>query len=193
MATAIERRAFEVTEFRAVKDTLRISGHAAVFNRMSENLGGFREQVAPGAFKQTIVEEDVRALWNHDPNYVLGRNRSGTLLLSEDQKGLATEITVPDTQWARDLLVTIERGDVNQMSFGFRTMEDRWERVDGMQEELRTLLRVQLFDVSPVTFPAYPQTDVGAAKRSLEQWRSGQIPLARLARRNRQTLVELNN
>lgn len=192
MPTAtVERRAFEVTELRAVRDTLKMTGHAAVFNRMSENLGWFREQVQPGAFKQTVKEDDIRALFNHDPNYVLGRNRSGTLLLSEDNLGLATEITVPDTQWARDLLVTVERGDVSQMSFGFMTLEDRWERVEGLDGELRTLIRVRLLDVSPVTFPAYPQTDVSAAKRSLDQWHAGQVPLARLHRQRRQILAEM--
>jgi uncharacterized protein len=162
-----ERRAYPV-EVRVAKDedgTRRIVGHAALFDSLSEDLGGFREKIAPGAFADA-VGDDVRALWNHDPNHVLGRTRSGTLRLSEDEHGLAIEVDPPDTQMARDLVVLMERGDVSQMSFGFRTIEDSWEKVDG--QNVRTLKRVSLFDVSPVTFPAYPDTDV--AVRSLHKW-----------------------
>lgn len=154
-------------EVRAGDDATprKIVGHAAVFNALSEDLGGFREKIAPGAFAKSITEDDVRALWNHDANYVLGRNLSGTLRLSEDAEGLAVEITPPDTQWARDLTVSIARGDVTQMSFGFTTRQDAWNKIAGAWE--RTLLDVRLFDVSPVTYPAYPQTDVSARAREL--------------------------
>ena len=141
-------------------DSPKIKGYAAVFNQWSEDLGGFREIVKPGAFKKTIKEADVKALFNHDPNFVLGRNTSGTLALAEDSKGLAIEIDPPDTQWARDLVTSIDRGDIDQMSFGFRTVKDKW--IDEKDEQLqRELLEVELYDVSPVTFPAYPQTTVG--------------------------------
>jgi len=143
-------------------------GHAAVFNAPSEDLGGFREIVAPGAFSQTIVEDDIRALFNHDANQILGRNRASTLRLAEDSQGLAYEIDLPDTQLARDLAASVERGDISGNSFSFQTLEDRWERLQA--GEMRTLISVRLFDVGPVVFPAYPQTDV--ALRSLEAWRS---------------------
>lgn len=172
----IERRNFSVKELRAITDDdgLRhITGYAAVFNTLSEDLGGFREKIDPGAFSKTIKSDDVRALRNHNDDYVLGRNRSGTLKLSEDQRGLAIDILPPDAQWARDLMVSIERGDVDQMSFGFRTISDRWEMKD--EEEIRTLEEVRLFDVSPVTFPAYPDTSV--ALRSLEQHRNTTPPM----------------
>jgi hypothetical protein len=165
----MEKRTFEVDklEVRKTKDGKRtIKGHAAVFNRVADG-GWFREKVAPGAFKDSIGKDDVRALWNHDPNFVLGRNTAGTLRLSEDEKGLAIEIDPPDTQSARDLLVSIERGDVSQMSFGFSTIKDSWERTDG-DKDIRTLEKVQLWDVSPVTFPFYKDTDV--AVRSHEEW-----------------------
>jgi len=136
----------------------KIVGYAAVFNQLSEDLGGFREKIAPGAFRKTIQEADIRALWNHDSNYVLGRNKSGTLKLEEDNHGLRIEITPPNTTWARDLITSIKRGDVDQMSFGFRAIKDRWEVDDG--QNIRTLLEVSLFDVSPVTYPAYSQTAV---------------------------------
>lgn len=159
----LERRSFTITELRAKgKDGLTLTGHAAVFNQLSDDLGGFREKVRPGAFADTIQNDDIRALWNHDPNFVLGRNKSGTLSLKEDDRGLAIETTMPDSQFARDLSRTIARGDVDQMSFGFLVPPkgDDWRFEDG--GIVRELLKVQLFDVSPVTFPAYPQTDVSA-------------------------------
>lgn len=136
-----------------------ITGYAAVFGQWSEDLGGFRETIAQGAFAKTIQESDVRALWNHDANYPLGRNKAGTLRLKEDKKGLAIEIDPPNTQWASDLLESIRRGDVDQMSFGFQTIRDKWDS-DDKNAVKRELQEVRLFDVSPVTFPAYPQTTV---------------------------------
>ena len=167
---SIERRNFQVSELRAITsgDGLRkITGYAAVFEKLSDDLGWFREKIQPGAFADSITTDDVRALWNHDSNYPLGRNKSGTLTLSEDDHGLKIEIDPPDTQWARDLMTSIDRGDVDQMSFGFQTLSDKWEMVEG--EDIRTLIKVRLFDVSPVTFPAYPDTEVGL--RSLEEYR----------------------
>lgn len=158
----LERRAYKLTELRAIEDDkqMRVVGHAAVFDQLSEELWGFRETIKPGAFAKTIKKDDVRALWNHDPNFVLGRNRSGTLKLREDDKGLVSEIDFPDTPLARGFFQSIKRGDVDQMSFGFQTITDQWRTVDG--GTVRELVEVDLFDVSPVTFPAYPQTDVSA-------------------------------
>ena len=168
----IERRTFNVQELRVSPGTdgamPTIRGHAAVFNQLSENLGGFREQIAPGAFSGALANCDVRALYNHDSNYVLGRNTSGTLRMSEDETGLAIEIDMPDTSYARDLAECMKRGDINQMSFGFRTLKDAWAETNG--EFVRTLLDVELFDVSPVTYPAYPQTD--CAVRSLDAYKA---------------------
>lgn len=157
----VEHRAFPMTgvEIRAGDgEPPKIVGHAAVFNSLSEDLGFFREKIAPGAFSKTIQEADVRALWNHDPNYVLGRTKSGTLKLAEDDKGLAVEINPPNTQWARDLMESIRRGDVDQMSFGFQVVKEEWE--GDANNPIRVLKEVRLFDVSPVTFPAYTATDV---------------------------------
>lgn len=139
-----------------------IEGHALVFDSWSETLGGifpFKEKVRAGAFKKSIESDDIRALFNHDPNYVLGRNKSGTLELREDEKGLFVRIYPPDTSWANDLSVSISRGDISQMSFGFVVLKDEWRTEDNV--DIRELFEVKLFDVSPVTFPAYTQTDVG--------------------------------
>ncbi len=160
-------------ETRAEGEPPRIVGHAAVFNQLSENLGGFRETIKPGAFAGAIKSDDVRALFNHNPDFVLGRNRSGTLSLTEDAQGLAIEITPPDTQVARDLLISMERGDINQMSFGFRVKPggQEWGEGEGGYA-VRTLTNLALLDVSLVTYPAYPQTD--AAVRSLDDYRQHQ-------------------
>lgn len=144
----------------------KLSGYAAVFNTMSEELWGFRELIAPGAFKRTLSENaDVRALFNHDANQVLGRSTSGTLTLAEDDKGLAVTMFPPDTASGRDTVTLVERGDVSQMSFGFITKKDAWEYKDD-GSAIRTLLDVDLFDVSVVTYPAYTATSV--SKRALD-------------------------
>lgn len=162
----IERRSFGVeglsVERRDAKPPV-IRGHAAVFNSVSEDLGGFREQIMPGTFAEAIQRDDVRALFNHDPNIILGRTGPGTLRLREDARGLAIEIDAPETDYVRDLvLAPIERGDVSQMSFGFSVKPggQDWAK-DDEGRVIRTLKKVRLFDVSPVTFPAYPATDVG--------------------------------
>lgn len=175
MDKTLERRSFVLDGIQIERrndDTKAITlrGHAAVFNSLSEDLGGFREQIIPGAFKEAIETDDIRALFNHDPNFVLGRNRAKTLTLAEDARGLAITIIPPDTQVARDLIVSMERGDVTQMSFAFRIKpngEDWAKNDDGIW--IRSVKRVRLYDVSPVTYPAYTATDI--AVRSLDQFR----------------------
>jgi len=162
-----EERSFPIAELRADSgegEQRTIKGHAAVFNKKSEDLGGFVEKIAPGAFADTL-DADVRALFNHSPDYVLGRTKAGTLRMEEDKKGLAVEIDPPDTSFANDLMVSIERGDISQMSFGFRVLREEWD--EKPKTPVRTLHEVELFDVSPVTFPAYTQTKV--AVRSADQ------------------------
>lgn len=169
-----ERRVFSGAQVRAQKanadDAPKLAGYAALFNSASDDLGGFTEIITPGAFKDAIPRSDIRALFNHDPNYVLGRNKAGTLTVSEDTRGLAMEATPPDVQWVRDLLVSVERGDIDQMSFGFRVAKggDEWLYTD--DAVTRTITKIEeLFDVAVVTYPAYPDTDV--AVRSLAQWK----------------------
>jgi len=148
-----------------------LTGHAAVFDKWSEDLwtfaGTFREKIAPGAFTDVLKRKpDVRLLFNHD-GMTLARTKSGTLELSEDEEGLRVWARLsPDQQIARDLRSAMQRGDVDQMSFAFTIAEDEWREDHESEEVERTVVRVdELFDVSVVSFPAYP--DATAAMREL--------------------------
>lgn len=162
----IERRYLKMdksnVELRAMDDEApaRIRGHAAVTGIVEEIFPGYREVIQPGAFESAIERDDVRALWNHDSNYVLGRNGAGTLELREDEIGLAYSVTPPDTQLVRDMvLAPIGRKDVTGSSFGFR-VDQAVEEPDENGGVLRTIESLFLVDVSPVTFPAYPDATV---------------------------------
>jgi hypothetical protein len=144
---------------RADSGAITIDGYAAVFNSLSEDLGGFREQILPGAFTGCLKNEpDVRCLFNHNESRILGRTKSGTLTLDEDDRGLHYACDLPDTQYARDLATSIERGDIDQCSFGFYCLDDDWAMMD--ETPVRSVKSAELFDVSPVTYPAYPDTEV---------------------------------
>ena len=148
------------------------SGLAAVFNKLSENLGGFREKIAPGAF-DGVLEDDVRVLRDHEPGKILGRTKAGTANVSITADGLAYSWKDPDTTYSRDLQKSLERGDITQSSFGFIVEEDEWSE-DEEGRTIRTIKKVrELFDVSPVTFPAYP--DATVAKRGLEAYQASKI------------------
>lgn len=163
-------------EVRAKEDGgFTFEGLAAVFDELSEDLGGFREIIKRGAFKD-VLDDDVRFLYNHNPDYVLARNTSGSLELEEKPTGLATVADVAPVSYADDIRVLIERGDVSGMSFAFRVAEDSWAEDDD-ENLIRTVHKFErLFDVSVVTYPAYPQTD--AAVRAIEKLRSGETPTA---------------
>jgi hypothetical protein len=140
-----------------------LAGHASVFGHEAIIWDAWREKVAPGAFKKTIKEQDIRALFNHDANIVLGRNKAGTLTLREDATGLVTEISPPDNEWGRPVVDAIKRGDVSQMSIGFMVVKQEWEEGKTPRDlPLRTITEARLFDVSPVTFPAFDMTDIAA-------------------------------
>jgi HK97 family phage prohead protease len=141
----------------------KLVGYASVFNQEAIIFGMWREQVAQGAFKKTIKESDIRALWNHNTDLVLGRNKSGTLSLAEDDHGLKVEIIPPDTQAGRDGLTSIKRGDVSQMSIAFQIIKQEWLTPEDKKElPLRTIREMKLYEVSPVTFPAFEQTSISA-------------------------------
>ena len=184
MKNELERRNLnETVELRMTDEGKRtLTGYASRFNTFSQNLGGFVEVVDQAAFNQTIGEADIRALFNHDMNHVIGRLSAETLRLTVDDVGLRYEIDLPDTSAGRDLAVSVERRDVTGSSFGFRTIADTWgETPDGFP--LRTLMVVALRDVGPVTFPAYLSNDV--ALRSLAEERNLDLPtLVDAAERN---------
>ncbi len=175
-------------------EPLKIIGYAARFNELSEEMWGMREKIAPGAFTEAIGKSDVRALWNHDPNYVLGRTKNGTLQIREDEQGLFYEVTPPDAQWARDLVESIKRGDVDQSSFAFTVEAQEWdERSDPIT---RTIVKVrELFDVSPVTYPAYPTATSGvrSLKDVAEERRKEMTPKTPEMLREKLNLMEVSN
>lgn len=161
-------------ERRAEGEPIGFTGHAAMFGKrtwIGPKRWGFFEQVASGAFTKTIKEADVRLLVNHNPDLLLARNKAGTLRLSEDKVGLATDADIAPTTYGHDLAVLLERGDISQMSFAFEVIKDTWEVLED-ENELRTLQEVRLWDVSVVTYPAYEDTDAklrNAANELLER------------------------
>lgn len=159
------------SEIRAAGDDkeLIIEGYASVFNSDSEEMWGFIERVEEGFF-DSVLDNDVRALFNHDPNLILGRTTSKTLSLSVDKTGLRYSVVLPDTQYSRDLYKLVERGDITQSSFAFSVDVDKWEYDEKRNITVRRLVKAsKLYDVSPVTYPAYSEATV-EVKRALEQF-----------------------
>ena len=143
----------------------KLSGYAIVFNVLSEPIFGlFKERVMPEALEKTLKEDDQLCLWGHDSLYVLGRKSANTLDLRVDDKGLYFEVTPPNTNWARDLVESIHRGDINQMSFGFKVFDERWiqdkETIKEHRMPIREILGIKLYEISIVSFPAYSQSSV---------------------------------
>jgi hypothetical protein len=168
----IERRAGGTIRVDPSGDR-KLTGHAIVFNRKSLDLGGFKEIILPEAVERTLSEAlDVRALVDHEAGRILGRTRAGTLRLRSDGRGLAVEIHPPNTTNARDILESIDRGDVSGMSFSFRTLKDDWRMEDG--EVIRDVSDMRMHEVSIVSFPAYPDTDVHVAQRALHSFMASQ-------------------
>jgi HK97 family phage prohead protease len=167
----LETRVFDVDAFEVREDSdgMHLEGYAAVFNSRSENLGGFTETIAPGAFRSSLKSRnDIKLLWNHDSGAVLGSTRAGTLALTEDDKGLRVSATLPNTTHGRDASELIRRGDVTAFSFGFSLPTrggDSWN--DNGTE--RVLKSVRLHEVSLVAFPAYPGTAGSATVRGLDK------------------------
>ena len=154
----VEQRAYD-GELKAAVEGRTVEGYASVFNSMSEDLGGFREIILPGAFSE-VLDNDVRALYNHDSNYLLARTTSGTLELKEDDKGLYYRFEMPNTSYGNDMLELFRRGDLSQSSFGFTVEKDSWRMEEG--QHVRYIERVgSLFDVSPVVYPAYTAASSG--------------------------------
>lgn len=158
--------------------SMRIVGYAAKFYREAdpgtqyELWRGAVERIMPGAFDDAVAGDDVRALFNHDSSQILGRTKSGTLKLSVDDVGLRYEVEPADTSVYRDVQTFLQRGDVDGSSFQFSIPADgeRWSRQDGL--EIREITKVKLFDVGPVTFPAYSAATSGVRNEELAEARS---------------------
>jgi len=152
-----------VSELRAAEGEERtVAGYAAVFNRETSIGDRFVELVAPGAFAESIAGGDVRALWSHNPDLVIGRTKNGSLQLREDDYGLAFKLKLPDTNQGNDAFKLIRDGYVTGVSFGFRVKEEKWARGNETTPHKRTLVKVELFEISPTAFPAYEDTHVAA-------------------------------
>jgi len=159
-----EHREFRMENAQYEGNTIR--GYAAVYNSDSEWMGGFYEQIEVGAFDD-VLENDVRAYFNHDENLLLGRVSSGTLRIGTDKRGLFYEVDLPNTTYANDLVELMKRGDINQSSFAFLIGQDRWEERGG--KTYRIISKVsRLLDVSPVAQPAYPEATSELKTRDLE-------------------------
>lgn len=163
--TDAERRFTSVrVEARSGSDSRTIGGYAALFNSPSQNLGGFREFIAPGAFNRAASRNwpgagsGVVARYNHDDNFLLGNSESGSLRLALDDTGLRYDVDL--TQSRQDVFELIQRGDVRQSSFAFQVEDDDWQ-ADDAGFPVRTLQQVGLIDVAPVNTPAYLDTSVG--------------------------------
>jgi hypothetical protein len=159
---------FNMEETRTERNdnALKVTGYAARFEKLSVPMFGFKEKIRAGAFSKSLKTNNIKALWNHNSDLVLGSTSAGTLSLEEDDKGLRFEMTLPDTQAGRDAHVLVERGDVNQMSFGFLIKKQEWDEAD-RSNVIRTLVEVDLREVSLTPFPAYKQTS--AKTRSVNE------------------------
>jgi HK97 family phage prohead protease len=167
----LETRTFEIQnlELREESDGMHLEGYAAVFNSRSENLGGFTETIKPGAFRGSIKSRnDIKFLYNHDTGAVLGSTRAGTLSLTEDDRGLRVSAILPPTTLGNDVRVLVKRGDVTAFSFGFSMPARDGDEWNAAGTE-RILKNVRLFEVSLVSYPAYPETAGTATVRGLDK------------------------
>jgi uncharacterized protein len=172
--TRIDNLEIRAVEVREVEGKPMIRGYAAVFNSPSQDLGGFVEYVRPGAFRNSLKNSQQKAFWNHNYDMVLGSTRNGTLRLFEDETGLVYEIDPPDTQAGRDAVESIRRGDVDGTSFGFSVAKQGQEWDDAEPTNIkRYLTEVDLFEISPVAFPAYPATsaDVRELRSTYQEYK----------------------
>ena len=177
--TIMEKRIFNIeNKFETREDGQEVVvGYGSIFNSRSENLGGFFEYISPSAISQeTIEKSDVRALINHDPNLVLARSTAGNLSLSVDEKGLRYEFEIPETSYGKDLAINMKNGNISQSSFAFTVGSDVWS-TDEDGYDIRTITSIdKLYDVSPVTYPAYSQaeSDLVVAQRGLAMYKEKQ-------------------
>lgn len=165
-----EIRTFDITNL-STRDVTEnnsriVTGYAAVFNSRTLLWEGLEEVISPGAFSRALSNSDVRCLFDHDWGKVLGRTKSGTLRLEEDERGLKFEVELPNTTDANNLIESMSRGDIDQCSFGFIPTEETWDY--NTDPVLRTVNEVELFEVSIVSLPAYEDTEATLARSKQE-------------------------
>ena len=153
----MEKRAFPFEmRMETAEDSTRVIGAGAVYNKRSQDLGGFFEIIREGAFKRSLESgREVKSFFNHDPNQVLGTTESDPpLTITDDKRGLLYDVEIPDTSYGRDLKENLKRKNVKGSSFQFRTIEDNWYKTDA-GETIRELISAELFEIGPVVDPAY--------------------------------------
>lgn len=186
-----EIRTFSIKQFNRRDgtdddDSHVVSGHASVFDSPTDIGNMFQEKIAPGAFSKTLAEnDDIRCLFNHNWDNILGRTKAGTLSLNEDEQGLAFEVVLPGTSVGRDLAVSMSRGDVNQCSFGFIPTVEEWDYTDP-DYPIRTINEVELYEVSIVTIPAYND-----AEAQLSRSRSNDEQLLQLVEQRKAIIKQI--
>ena len=172
------RTKFEVTRQADNPDDFVIEGYFALYEQETELFDGYYEIITKGAFNNTL-NNDIRALWNHNTQYVLGRNKSGTLELKLDDKGLFAVVRMPKTQYAQDLYELVQRGDVDQASFGFNILAEDVEELASGGYRWR-INEIDLHEISVVTFPAYENTSVQARAKQVEQLQQRKLDTKKL-------------
>lgn len=158
---------FEIIREETTPEEMIIEGYFSLYENETELFEGVYEIISRGAFANTL-NNDIRALWNHNTQYVLGRNKSGSLELKHDDKGLFAIIKLPKTQYAKDLYELVQRGDVDQASFGFNILDEEIEELASGGYRWR-IKDIDLHEISVVTFPAYENTSVQARAKQIEQ------------------------
>ena len=173
---------FEIRSSDIKAEDKKLTGYVVKWNSPSELIwGDFVEQFTPNAFAESLATgQDVRALFEHDYTKLLGRTAAGTLKLEEDNIGLRFELTPPDTTLGRDVLISVERGDISGMSFGFRAKSEEW--LFDTEPCQRIVNSAELVEITVTSIPAYPESNVQIAKRSMEQAKTKQNPTALLQR-----------
>ena len=162
------RTKFEITRDQQTPEERVIEGYFALYESETELWAGSYEIISKGAFDNTINANDIRALWNHNTQYVLGRNKNGSLELKADDKGLYATIKLPKTQYAEDLYSLVQRGDIDQASFGFNIIDEELEELANGGYRWR-IKDIDLHEISVVTFPQYENTTVQAREKQVHQ------------------------
>jgi len=167
------RTKFNITRDEQTPEERVVEGYFALYESETELFEGSYEIITKGAFDKTLTK-DVRALWNHNTQYVLGRSKNGSLQLRADDKGLFATISLPNTQYANDLYELVTRGDIDQASFGFNIIDEDLEELASGGYRWR-INEIDLHEISVVTFPAYENTTVQAREKQIEQLQQRKI------------------